>query len=134
MDRTAPMAQSTTCPSTFAAACTALAMAFPADATVIAGAGTNVTAHSVELARQAEKAGAHGLLVVTPYYNKPAQDALAAHFTAVADATGLPAIICGPGSIDQAHKPDEWVSLEQLAQCESFMQRLLERVTARPAA
>jgi 4-hydroxy-tetrahydrodipicolinate synthase len=62
-------------------------------ATVIAGVGTNITAHSVELARQAEKAGAHGLLVVTPYYNKPAQDALAAHFTAIADATGLPAII-----------------------------------------
>jgi 4-hydroxy-tetrahydrodipicolinate synthase len=60
---------------------------------VIAGVGTNITAHSVELARQAEKAGAHGLLVVTPYYNKPAQDALAAHFTAIADATGLPAII-----------------------------------------
>ena len=44
-------------------------------ATVVAGVGTNITAHSVELARQAEKAGAHGLLVVTPYYNKPAQDA-----------------------------------------------------------
>src|ERR1700743_1518641 len=60
---------------------------------VIAGVGTNITAHSVELARQAEKAGANGLLVVTPYYSKPAQDALAAHFTAIADATGLPSII-----------------------------------------
>jgi 4-hydroxy-tetrahydrodipicolinate synthase len=60
---------------------------------VIAGVGTNITAHSVELARQAEKAGAHGLLVVTPYYSKPAQDALAAHFTAIADATALPSII-----------------------------------------
>src|ERR1700740_3854531 len=62
-------------------------------ATVVAGVGTNVTAHSVELARQAEKAGAHGLLVVTPYYNKPAQDALAAHFTAIADAPGLPHLL-----------------------------------------
>ncbi len=62
-------------------------------ATVIAGVGTNVTAHRVELARQAERAGARGLLVVTPYYSKPAQDALAAHFTAIADATGLPVII-----------------------------------------
>ena len=60
---------------------------------VIAGVGTNITAHSVELARQAEKAGAQGLLVVTPYYSKPAQSALAAHFTAIADATGLPSII-----------------------------------------
>ncbi|HEY0936282.1 MAG TPA: 4-hydroxy-tetrahydrodipicolinate synthase [Trebonia sp.] len=62
-------------------------------ASVIAGVGTNITAHTVELARQAEEAGADGLLVVTPYYNKPAQDALAAHFTAVADSTGLPVIV-----------------------------------------
>jgi 4-hydroxy-tetrahydrodipicolinate synthase len=62
-------------------------------ADVIAGVGTNITAHTVELARQAADAGADGLLVVTPYYSKPAQDALAAHFTAVADATGLPLII-----------------------------------------
>ena len=62
-------------------------------ASVVAGVGTNVTAHTVELARQAEKAGAHGLLVVTPYYSRPAQDALAAHFTHVADSTGLPVIV-----------------------------------------
>jgi len=62
-------------------------------ARVIAGVGTNITAHSVELAKQAEKAGANGLLVVTPYYNKPAQDALVAHFTAIADTTALPSII-----------------------------------------
>jgi len=62
-------------------------------ASVIAGVGTNITAHSVELARQAAAAGADGLLVVTPYYSKPAQDALAAHFAAVADSTMLPVII-----------------------------------------
>jgi 4-hydroxy-tetrahydrodipicolinate synthase len=62
-------------------------------ARVVAGVGTNVTAHTIHLARQAERAGAHGLLVVTPYYNKPAQDALAVHFTAVADATELPVLI-----------------------------------------
>ncbi len=62
-------------------------------AKVVAGVGTNITAHTVELARQAERAGADGLLVVTPYYNKPAQDALIAHFTTVADSTQLPMLI-----------------------------------------
>ncbi|MFI6168451.1 4-hydroxy-tetrahydrodipicolinate synthase [Nocardia sp. NPDC051052] len=59
-------------------------------ATVIAGAGTYDTAHSIELARNAQRAGAHGLLVVTPYYSRPSQEGLFAHFTAVADATDLP--------------------------------------------
>ncbi|HOQ53866.1 MAG TPA: 4-hydroxy-tetrahydrodipicolinate synthase [Micropruina sp.] len=60
---------------------------------VVAGVGTNDTRHTIELAHQAEQAGADGLLVVTPYYSRPPQDALAAHFTAVADATGLPVML-----------------------------------------
>jgi 4-hydroxy-tetrahydrodipicolinate synthase len=62
-------------------------------ATIVAGVGTNDTAHTCELAGQAERAGAHALLVVTPYYNKPPQHGLAAHFTRVADAAGLPVML-----------------------------------------
>ena len=60
---------------------------------IIAGAGSNNTAHSIESARAAAKAGANGLLVVTPYYSKPPQEGVLAHFTAVADATDLPVMV-----------------------------------------
>ncbi|AGZ53219.1 dihydrodipicolinate synthase [Mycobacterium kansasii ATCC 12478] len=62
-------------------------------ARVIAGAGTYDTAHSVRLAKSCAAEGAHGLLVVTPYYSKPPQSGLLAHFTAVADATDLPVLL-----------------------------------------
>jgi 4-hydroxy-tetrahydrodipicolinate synthase len=62
-------------------------------ATIVAGAGTYDTAHSVHLARDAEKAGAHGLLVVTPYYSRPPQSGLLAHFTTVANAVDLPVML-----------------------------------------
>ena len=61
--------------------------------TVVAGVGTYDTAHSVQLAKQAAAAGAHGALVVTPYYSRPQQAGLIAHFSAVADATELPVIL-----------------------------------------
>jgi len=60
---------------------------------IVAGVGTFDTAHSVRLARAAVAAGADGLLVVTPYYSRPPQDALLAHFRAVADATETPVML-----------------------------------------
>ena len=62
-------------------------------ATVVAGVGTNNTAHSVELTEQAQKIGADGVLVVTPYYNKPTQEGVLAHFRAVASASDLPVML-----------------------------------------
>ena len=62
-------------------------------ATVIAGVGTNDTAHSIEKAQAAARLGVDGLLVVTPYYNKPPQAGLLRHFTAVADSTDLPVML-----------------------------------------
>ena len=61
-------------------------------ATVIAGTGTNSTAHSIDLTEQAHEAGAHGVLVVTPYYNKPPPRGIVEHFKAVAAATDRPVI------------------------------------------
>jgi len=62
-------------------------------AVVVAGVGTNDTAHSIEKAQQAARLGAHGLMVVTPYYNRPPQAGLLRHFTAVADSTDLPVLL-----------------------------------------
>jgi 4-hydroxy-tetrahydrodipicolinate synthase len=62
-------------------------------ATVIAGVGTNATAHSVELAQQAEKIGADGLLLVTPYYNKPGQAGVLHHFRTVVESSGVPVML-----------------------------------------
>jgi 4-hydroxy-tetrahydrodipicolinate synthase len=83
-------------------------------ARVVAGVGTNDTHHTIELARSAEKAGAHALLVVTPYYNKPPQAALVRHFRLAADATGLPVILYDiPG---RTGTPIEFESLAALAE------------------
>jgi 4-hydroxy-tetrahydrodipicolinate synthase len=60
---------------------------------VIAGTGSNSTAEAIELSQHAEKAGADGLLIVTPYYNKPTQEGLYQHFKAINDAVGIPIVI-----------------------------------------
>ena len=83
-------------------------------AVVVAGVGTNDTAHSCELARAAEEAGAHGLLVVTPYYNKPPQSGLVEHFTRIADATGLPNLLYDiPGRTGTPIAPETLIQLAE---------------------
>ncbi|MFF7792664.1 4-hydroxy-tetrahydrodipicolinate synthase [Streptomyces sp. NPDC007991] len=62
-------------------------------ASIVAGVGTPDTRHTVELAREAQKAGADGLLVVAPYYSKPPQDAIEAHFCEIADAGEIPLML-----------------------------------------
>ncbi|MDP9101729.1 MAG: 4-hydroxy-tetrahydrodipicolinate synthase [Actinomycetota bacterium] len=81
-------------------------------AQVLAGVGTYDTRGSVELAREAEKAGAQGLLVVTPYYSKPPQAGIIAHLRGVADATALPVMLYDiPGRTGTALETDTLVEL-----------------------
>ena len=69
-------------------------------ATVVAGTGTYATEHSIHLTEQAHAAGAHGVLVVTPYYNKPPPRGIVAHFEAVAAATDRPVMVYNiPGRV-----------------------------------
>ncbi len=79
---------------------------------VLSGAGDNETEYSINQAKRTEKAGADGLLVVTPYYNKPPQAGIEAHFLAVADATDLPMMIYDiPGRTGVPIEPDTIVRL-----------------------
>ncbi|CAB4672691.1 unannotated protein [freshwater metagenome] len=83
-------------------------------AKVVAGAGNNETSHSVEQAKWAANAGADGLLVVTPYYNKPPQAGIEAHFRAMADATELPVMMYDiPGRTGVQIEPDTIVKLAE---------------------
>jgi 4-hydroxy-tetrahydrodipicolinate synthase len=81
---------------------------------IIAGAGNNETSHSVEQAKMAAAAGVDGLLVVTPYYNKPPQAGIAAHFLAMANATDVPVMLYDiPGRTGVAIEPDTIVKLAE---------------------
>ncbi|MFI8951353.1 4-hydroxy-tetrahydrodipicolinate synthase [Streptomyces sp. NPDC053750] len=83
-------------------------------AALVAGVGTADTRHTVELALAAEKAGADGLLVVAPYYSRPPQDALEAHFREIADACGLPlALYDIPARTGTRIEPDTLVRLAE---------------------
>jgi 4-hydroxy-tetrahydrodipicolinate synthase len=81
---------------------------------VLSGAGDNETEYSINQAKRTEKAGADGLLVVTPYYNKPPQAGIEAHFRAVADATDLPMMMYDiPGRTGVPIEPDTLVRLSE---------------------
>ncbi|GAA2192423.1 4-hydroxy-tetrahydrodipicolinate synthase [Streptomyces bangladeshensis] len=81
-------------------------------ASLVAGVGTSDTRHTVELALAAGKAGADGVLVVTPYYSRPPQEAVAAHFLEVADASELPVMLYDiPGRTGTRIEPDTMIRL-----------------------
>lgn len=85
-----------------------------ATASIVAGVGTADTRHTVSLALAAEKAGADGILLVTPYYSRPPQDAIEAHFLDVADATGLPVMLYDiPGRTGTRIEPDTMIRLAE---------------------
>ena len=82
---------------------------------VIAGAGSNDTAHAVSLAKESEKAGADGLLIVTPYYNKTSQKGLIAHYTAIAEAVNIPIILYNvPGRTGMRIAPETCAELSKI--------------------
>jgi len=86
-------------------------------ASVVAGTGTNSTAHSIELTEQAAEAGAHAVLVVTPYYNKPPQRGIVEHFKAVAAATDRQVVAYNiPGRCVINIEPE---TMDELAQIEN---------------
>ena len=81
-------------------------------ATVVAGAGSNDTQHAVRMAQQAAQAGAHGLLVVSPYYSRPSQEGIYRHTVAVADATDLPVMLYDvPGRTVVRYSPETLLRL-----------------------
>jgi 4-hydroxy-tetrahydrodipicolinate synthase len=97
-----------------AALVTAVREAVGERASVVAGVGTFDTRHTVELTLAAEKAGADGVLVVSPYYSRPPQDALEAHFREIADASGLPVMLYDiPGRTGTRIEPETMIRLAE---------------------
>lgn len=94
-------------------------MKLKVDVPIIAGVGTNSTSNTIENAKAAEEAGADGLLVVTPYYNKPDQDSLYEHFKSVAEAVDLPIMLYNvPGRTGCNILPE---TVEKLAKIENIV-------------
>jgi 4-hydroxy-tetrahydrodipicolinate synthase len=92
-------------------------------ATVVAGTGTNSTEHSIQLTEQAQEAGAHAVLVVTPYYNKPPQRGIVAHFEAVATATDLPVVAYNiPGRCVVNIEPETMAELAEIPNVKAVKQ------------
>jgi len=92
-------------------------------ATVIAGTGTYSTQHSIHLTRQADEAGAHGMLVVTPYYNKPPPRGIVAHFEAVAAATDRPVMVYNiPSRVVINIEPETMAKLAEIPNVTSVKQ------------
>jgi 4-hydroxy-tetrahydrodipicolinate synthase len=82
---------------------------------MIAGTGTYDTAHSIHLSKEAQRAGADGLLLVNPYYNRPSQDGLYAHFRAIAESTPLPVMLYNiPGRTGVNCTPETLARLAQV--------------------
>ncbi|MEW6270772.1 MAG: 4-hydroxy-tetrahydrodipicolinate synthase [Thermodesulfobacteriota bacterium] len=82
---------------------------------VIAGTGSNSTAEAIRLTREAERAGAAGALLISPYYNKPTQDGIVEHYRAVANATGLPLIVYNiPGRTGSTIEPQTLARLAEV--------------------
>lgn len=85
------------------------------DGTVVAGVGTYSTAHSIHLTEEAQRLGVDGLLVVTPYYNKPPQRGIVAHFQAIAETTDLPIVVYNiPGRCVINIEPETITELAQI--------------------
>jgi 4-hydroxy-tetrahydrodipicolinate synthase len=101
-------------------------------ATVVAGTGTNSTAHSIELTQQAHAAGAHAVLVVTPYYNKPPQRGIVEHFKAVAAATDRPVIAYNiPGRVVINIEPGTMSELAEIPNVKAVKQSYADLEQAR---